>query len=105
VHRRRAAAEHPDYDPSTLLVPRSASLTPFAAAFWGIKARAMDVVLFVKCVPRLNPSGTRVQHARACSCDALLPGCMLRAAAVISCCEGTTGQVIACRTCDMPRGA
>ncbi|WIA19151.1 hypothetical protein OEZ85_003799 [Tetradesmus obliquus] len=45
-----APAGSPGYDPSTLLIPPAAlaSMSEFMRQFWGLKARAMDIVLFVR---------------------------------------------------------
>lgn len=50
VRPRPCPPGHPDYDPTTLLVPQAAlaAMTPFGRQFWALKARAMDLVLFVR---------------------------------------------------------
>jgi hypothetical protein len=43
-------AGSPGYDPSTLFIPLAAlaSMSEFPRQFWGLKARAMDIVLFMR---------------------------------------------------------
>jgi hypothetical protein len=50
LHAGFPVAGSPGYDPSSLLIPPAAlaSMSEFPRQFWGLKARSMDIVLFVR---------------------------------------------------------
>jgi hypothetical protein len=68
----------PGYDPSTLQLPPPAvfsQLSDFAQQFWRIKARAMDLVLFVKhgrwVVVQMSADSAVVVPPAGCYCSDL----------------------------------